>query len=92
MRTAVEQFDAIIVGAGQSSGPLGTALGAEGWKVAIVEKSHVGGTPPKTLIASATVAQLSGLPDDFVVNAERVFAHPTLTESLTNLFQSPVES
>lgn len=60
-----EQFDAIILGAGQAGGPLSTTLACAGWKVALVEANHVGGTcvnegctPTKTMIASARVAHL----------------------------------
>ena len=63
----VERFDAIIIGAGQSGGPLSTALANAGWKVAIIEERYVGGTcindgctPTKTMVASARVAYLAG--------------------------------
>ena len=53
-------YDAIIIGAGQAGGPLAGALAAAGRRVALVERSHVGGTcvnegctPTKTMIASA---------------------------------------
>jgi pyruvate/2-oxoglutarate dehydrogenase complex dihydrolipoamide dehydrogenase (E3) component len=62
---AAEAFDAIIIGAGQAGGPLSTALGASGWKTAIIEREHVGGTcvntgctPSKAMVASARIAQL----------------------------------
>jgi pyruvate/2-oxoglutarate dehydrogenase complex dihydrolipoamide dehydrogenase (E3) component len=60
-----EAFDAIIIGAGQAGGPLSTALGEAGWKTAIVEREHVGGTcvnvgctPTKAMVASARIAHL----------------------------------
>jgi pyruvate/2-oxoglutarate dehydrogenase complex dihydrolipoamide dehydrogenase (E3) component len=60
-----EQYDAIIIGAGQSGTPLSTTLADAGWKVALVEREHVGGscinegcTPTKTMVASARVAYL----------------------------------
>ena len=56
-------FDAIIIGSGQGGTPLAKRLANEGWKTALIEKSHVGGTcvnvgctPTKTMIASAKVA------------------------------------
>ena len=59
-------YDAIIIGAGQSGGPLSTALANAGWKTAIIERVHVGGTcinegctPTKTMVASARVAYLA---------------------------------
>jgi len=56
-------FDAIVIGSGQGGNPLSHALADHGWKVALVEKSHLGGTcintgctPTKTMVASAQVA------------------------------------
>jgi pyruvate/2-oxoglutarate dehydrogenase complex dihydrolipoamide dehydrogenase (E3) component len=61
-----EQFDAIVVGAGQAGPPLAGRLTAAGQRVAVVERKHVGGTcvntgciPTKTLVASAHAAQLA---------------------------------
>ncbi|HWF43661.1 MAG TPA: mercuric reductase [Candidatus Kapabacteria bacterium] len=58
-------FDAIIIGSGQAGTPLTTALAKAGWKTALIEQAHYGGTcinegctPTKTLIASARVAQV----------------------------------
>jgi pyruvate/2-oxoglutarate dehydrogenase complex dihydrolipoamide dehydrogenase (E3) component len=55
-----EEFDAIIIGAGQSGPFLAVRLAEQGQKVAIIEREHLGGTcvndgctPTKTLIASA---------------------------------------
>lgn len=63
---SVTQYDAIIIGSGQSGGPLSTALAQAGWKTAIIERIHVGGTcinegctPTKTMVASARVAYLA---------------------------------
>ena len=59
-------YDAIIIGAGQAAPPLSQALAGSGWKVAVVERKHVGGTcinegctPTKTMVASARVAYLA---------------------------------
>jgi pyruvate/2-oxoglutarate dehydrogenase complex dihydrolipoamide dehydrogenase (E3) component len=56
-------FDAIVIGSGQAGNPLSHALADHGWNVALVEKSHLGGTcintgctPTKTMVASAQVA------------------------------------
>ncbi|XWW47402.1 mercuric reductase [Fibrella sp. USSR17] len=61
--SSFEQFDALIIGAGQAGKPLALALAKKGWRTAIVERSYVGGTcinygctPTKTLIASAQMA------------------------------------
>ena len=58
-----EQFDAIIIGAGQSGPFLGARLAGAGKKVALIEREHLGGTcvndgctPTKTLVASARAA------------------------------------
>src|SRR4030088_1442358 len=69
-------YDAIIIGAGQSGGPLSTALAQAGWKTAIIERVHVGGTcinegctPTKTMVASARVAYLSRRAADYGVRS-----------------------
>ncbi len=61
-----EQFDAIVIGAGQAGPPLAGRLTAAGMTVAIIERSLVGGTcvntgctPTKTLVASAYAAHLA---------------------------------
>ena len=58
-----EQFDAIIIGAGQSGPFLAARLAGAGRKVALIEREHLGGTcvndgctPTKTLVASARAA------------------------------------
>lgn len=57
------KYDAVIIGSGQAGNPLSYALAEHGWTVALIEKSHVGGTcintgctPTKTMIASAQIA------------------------------------
>src|SRR5213078_280667 len=64
--TDTQHYDAIVIGAGQSGGPLSTALAEAGWKTALIEREHVGGTcinegctPTKTMVASARVAYLA---------------------------------
>src|SRR5215469_10609889 len=68
------QYDAIVIGAGQAGGPLSTALAQAGWKTAIIERVHVGGTcinegctPTKTMVASARVAYLARRGADYGV-------------------------
>jgi len=70
-----ETFDAIIIGTGQSGKPLAIALGSAGWKIAVVERNHVGGTcinygctPTKTMVASARVAYLARRGEDYGVH------------------------
>jgi pyruvate/2-oxoglutarate dehydrogenase complex dihydrolipoamide dehydrogenase (E3) component len=67
-------YDAIIIGAGQSGGPLSGALAGAGWKTAIIERKYVGGscinygcTPTKTMVASARVAYLAKRAGDYGV-------------------------
>ena len=67
-------YDAIVIGTGQSGKPLAIALGRAGWKVAVIEREHLGGTcinvgctPTKTLVASARVAYLARRSKDYGV-------------------------
>src|SRR5947199_2011054 len=68
-------YDAIVIGSGQAGGPLSTALARAGWKVAIIEREHVGGTcinegctPTKTMVASGRVAYLARRAADYGVH------------------------
>jgi len=61
--TETEEFDAVVVGAGQAGPSLAASLAGAGRKVALVEKRRLGGTcvndgciPTKTLVASARAA------------------------------------
>ncbi len=70
-----EKFDAIVIGSGQGGGPLATTLANAGWKSALIEKEHVGGTcvnegctPTKTMVASARVAYLTRRAADYGVH------------------------
>ena len=72
-------YDAVIIGAGQAGVPLATDLAAAGWRVAVVERAHVGGTcvnegctPSKTLLASARMAYLARRARDYGVNTGSV--------------------
>src|SRR2546425_5750733 len=72
--TATKHYDAIVIGAGQAGGPLSTALAQAGWRTAIIERIHVGGTcinegctPTKTMVASARVAYLARRAADYGV-------------------------
>lgn len=72
--TTFDQYDAIIIGAGQAGGPLSTAIARAGRKTALVERAHVGGTcvnegctPTKTMVASARVAHLARRAADYGV-------------------------
>ena len=67
-------YDAIIIGTGQSGPALARRLVAAGWKVAIVERKLFGGTcvntgctPTKTLVASAYAAHVARRAADYGV-------------------------
>ena len=69
-----ESFDAIIIGSGQAGKPLAIELARAGWKTALIEREHVGGTcinvgctPTKTMVASARVAYLARRAGDYGV-------------------------
>jgi pyruvate/2-oxoglutarate dehydrogenase complex dihydrolipoamide dehydrogenase (E3) component len=56
-------FQAIIIGAGQAGSPLAHNLADRGWKVALIEREHLGGScinygcsPTKKMVASAKAA------------------------------------
>lgn len=67
-------FDAIVIGAGQSGPFLAARLAGAGWKTALIERAHLGGTcvndgctPTKTLVASARAAHMARRAADFGV-------------------------
>ena len=69
-----QQFDAIVIGAGQSGPSVAGRLTAAGMTVAVIERKHFGGTcvntgcmPTKTLVASAYAAHLARRADDYGV-------------------------
>lgn len=70
----MSSYDAVIIGTGQSGKPLALALARAGWRVAVIEREHVGGTcinvgctPTKTLVASGRVAYLARRAADYGV-------------------------
>ncbi len=74
-----ERYEAIIIGTGQGGKPLSLALAEAGWKTAIIERKHVGGTcinvgctPTKTMVASARVAYLAGRGTDYGIRSNAV--------------------
>ncbi len=79
MQSETESFDAIIIGSGQAGKPLATELAHAGWKTALIEREHVGGTcinvgctPTKTMVASARVAYLARRAGDYGVRVPSV--------------------
>ena len=68
-------YDAILIGAARGTVKLVPALAGAGWRVALVERKHLGGTcvnegcmPTKTMVASARVAYLARRAGDYGVN------------------------
>src|SRR5437764_8420218 len=77
--TPTTHYDAIVIGAGQAGGPLSTTLARAGWKTALIEREHVGGTcinegctPTKTMVASGRVAYLTRRGSDYGVHTSDV--------------------
>jgi pyruvate/2-oxoglutarate dehydrogenase complex dihydrolipoamide dehydrogenase (E3) component len=75
----ITDYDAIVIGTGQAGKPLSIALANAGWKTAVIERLHVGGTcinvgctPTKTMVASARVAYLARRAADYGVHAGEV--------------------
>lgn len=69
------EYDAIIIGAGQGGSPLAHKLADLQWKVALIEKEHLGGscinygcTPTKTMLASARLAHYARRAPEFGVH------------------------
>src|SRR5574340_1601724 len=98
-----ETFDAIVIGVGQAAKPLAIALGQAGWRTAVIERKHVGGscinfgcTPTKTMAASARVAYLARRAGDYGVRTgpvevelASVMQRRNRSEEHTSELQSP---
>ena len=73
----IEDFDAIVIGAGQSGPFLAARLAENGQTVALIEREHLGGTcvndgctPTKTLIASARAAWMARRSQEYGVRID----------------------
>ncbi|MGV3704636.1 MAG: mercuric reductase [Arcticibacter sp.] len=73
----METYDAIIIGSGQGGTPLAKKLAKAGWKTALIEKEHAGGTcvnvgctPTKTMIASAKAIHTIGRAAEWGIEAD----------------------
>ena len=80
-------FDVLLIGAGQASVPLGPKLCKRGYRVALAEQQHMGGScvnfgcyPSKAVHASARVASLARRGKEFGVDVGHV--RPDLAEVL----------
>jgi pyruvate/2-oxoglutarate dehydrogenase complex dihydrolipoamide dehydrogenase (E3) component len=93
------QYDAIIIGTGQSGPALASRLNREGLKTAIIERNLVGGTcvnvgciPTKTLVGSARIAHMVReasrfgvvIPGDVSVDMKRVKARKDDVSAASN--------
>jgi pyruvate/2-oxoglutarate dehydrogenase complex dihydrolipoamide dehydrogenase (E3) component len=72
--SALNPYQAIVIGSGQGGTPLCRALAEAGLRTALIERKHVGGTcinegctPTKTMVASARVAWLARRGADYGV-------------------------
>jgi pyruvate/2-oxoglutarate dehydrogenase complex dihydrolipoamide dehydrogenase (E3) component len=105
--TQTTHYDAILIGAGQAGTPLSTTLARAGWKTAIIERVHVGGTcinegctPTKTMVASGRVAYLARRGADYGVQTGPVTIDMTkvrqrkrdIVESFRNGSQRRIET
>ena len=105
--TPTTHYDAIVIGAGQAGVPLSTTLARAGWKTALIERMHVGGTcinegctPTKTMVASARVAYLAKRAADYGVNTGPVTLDMTvlrqrkraIVDSFRNSSQGRIEN
>jgi pyruvate/2-oxoglutarate dehydrogenase complex dihydrolipoamide dehydrogenase (E3) component len=77
--SALDQYQAIVIGSGQGGNPLCRALAQAGVRTALVEREHIGGTcvnegctPTKTMVASARVAYLSRRAVDYGVQTGNI--------------------
>jgi pyruvate/2-oxoglutarate dehydrogenase complex dihydrolipoamide dehydrogenase (E3) component len=99
-------YRAIVIGSGQGGTPLCKALANAGWRTALVEREHVGGTcvnegctPTKTMVASGRVAYLTHRGADYGIRTRRVTIDMkrvrTRKRDIVNLFrnghQKPIE-
>jgi pyruvate/2-oxoglutarate dehydrogenase complex dihydrolipoamide dehydrogenase (E3) component len=105
--TQTRHYDAIVIGSGQAGTPLSTTLARAGWKTAIIEREHVGGTcinegctPTKTMVASGRVAYLARRGADYGVQTGPVTIDMTkvrqrkrdIVESFRNGSQRRIET
>src|SRR5580658_10183339 len=75
----MNNYDVVIIGAGQAALPLSGKLADKGRSVAIAERKHLGGscvnfgcTPTKAVVASARIAHLARRASDFGISVANV--------------------
>ena len=76
---ASDHYRAIVIGSGQGANPLVASLAGAGWRTALIEREHVGGTcinvgctPTKTMVASGRVAYLAKRAADYGVHTGEI--------------------
>lgn len=76
---SADHYQAIIIGSGQGGTPLCQELAKAGWRTALIEREHIGGTcinvgctPTKTMVASGRVAYLAHRGADYGVRTGRI--------------------
>jgi pyruvate/2-oxoglutarate dehydrogenase complex dihydrolipoamide dehydrogenase (E3) component len=79
MKSSTNHYQAIVIGSGQGANPLCYALAGAGWRTALIERVHVGGTcinegctPTKTMVASGRVAYLARRGADYGVGTGKL--------------------
>jgi pyruvate/2-oxoglutarate dehydrogenase complex dihydrolipoamide dehydrogenase (E3) component len=72
--TSANHYQAIVIGSGQGGTPWCQALANAGWRTALIEREHIGGTcvnegctPTKTMVASGRVSYLAHRGTDYGV-------------------------
>lgn len=82
-------YDVFLVGGGQTNVPLGPKLAQDGFKTALAEREHMGGScvnfgclPSKAVHASARVAHLAQHGRDFGIEINPVDVRPSLPDVL----------
>lgn len=99
----MKQYDAIIIGSGQGGNPLALRLAAVGWKVALVERKHIGGTcinegctPTKAMVASAKAAFQLSRADEYGLETGNAYvdiaAVLNRTNNIINRFRKSIQS
>lgn len=99
----MKQYDAIIIGSGQAANPLANRLAEIGWKIALVEKKHIGGTcinegctPTKTMVASAKLAFQFGRSDEYGLECANAYVDIAAVlkrkDAVVNRFRKSLQS